>query len=494
MQNLYLKHDTKITRALEIVPGVFSWSLILFPFWGSFIIPHYVAYVVILFIIYWAYKSGTLAISALFAYFKIKAAQKYDWMSDVKKLPNWKKVYHIVVIPNYKEKPEKLGETLNYLVDQDLPTRQIVPVLAMEEREPGAKEKAEALTQEFGKKFKYFYYTLHPDLPGEVKGKSSNEAWAGKWAKKKLVDELGLDMDFLTISSCDADSLFHPKYFSCLTFKFLTDKNRYHRFWEAAILYYSNIWRVPIPIRVVNTFGSVWRMGILVRKDRLINMSTYSLSLKMLDKVGYWDVDVIPEDYRIFFKSYFKLEGKVTVEPIFLPILVDAAESTTYWKTLVNQYEQMKRWAWGVSDDPLFIKWWATSKNVPFWDKTLHILKILEDHFLWPVNWFLITLGATIPTLFNPVFAKTVLGYNLPRVSFFILTFCLIFLVITLAIDMKQRPPRPKNISPFRQAISPLEFFLMPVVGFFLSALPGLDAHTRLMLGKYMEYKVTEKV
>jgi hypothetical protein len=34
----------------------------------------------------------------------------------------------------------------------------------------------------------------------------------------------------------------------------------------------------------------------------------------------------------------------------------------------------------------------------------------------------------------------------------------------------------------------------MPVVGFFLSAIPGLDAHTRLMLGKYMEYKVTEKV
>jgi len=34
----------------------------------------------------------------------------------------------------------------------------------------------------------------------------------------------------------------------------------------------------------------------------------------------------------------------------------------------------------------------------------------------------------------------------------------------------------------------------MPLVGLFFSALPGLDAHTRLMLGKYIEYKVTEKV
>ena len=34
----------------------------------------------------------------------------------------------------------------------------------------------------------------------------------------------------------------------------------------------------------------------------------------------------------------------------------------------------------------------------------------------------------------------------------------------------------------------------MPLVGFFFTALPGIDAHTRLMLGKYIEYKVTEKV
>jgi hypothetical protein len=34
----------------------------------------------------------------------------------------------------------------------------------------------------------------------------------------------------------------------------------------------------------------------------------------------------------------------------------------------------------------------------------------------------------------------------------------------------------------------------LPIAGFFFSALPGIDAHTRLMLGKYIQYKVTEKV
>jgi len=59
--------------------------------------------------------------------------------------------------------------------------------------------------------------------------------------------------------------------------------------------------------------------------------------------VGYWDVDVIPEDFRIFFKSFFAKDGKIEVEPIFLPIFADAAESTSYIKSLANFYEQEKK-------------------------------------------------------------------------------------------------------------------------------------------------------
>jgi hypothetical protein len=39
-----------------------------------------------------------------------------------------------------------------------------------------------------------------------------------------------------------------------------------------------------------------------------------------------------------------------------------------------------------------------------------------------------------------------------------------------------------------------IQWYFLPVVSFVLSALPALDAHTRMILGKKMEYKVTEKV
>jgi hypothetical protein len=32
------------------------------------------------------------------------------------------------------------------------------------------------------------------------------------------------------------------------------------------------------------------------------------------------------------------------------------------------------------------------------------------------------------------------------------------------------------------------------VTGLLLTALPALDAHTRLLLGQYLQYQVTEKV
>jgi hypothetical protein len=130
---------------------------------------------------------------------------------------------------------------------------------------------------------------------------------------------------------------------------------------------------------------------------------------------------------------------------------------------------------------------------MPFWDKTLRVIKVIEDHFLWPVNWFAITLGATLPPLLNQDFARTILGKRLPQTSSAILTISLVFLVIMILIDFQQRPT-DATVTIRKRIFGLAEFILLPLVGFFFSALPGLDAHTRLMLGRYIEYKVTEKV
>jgi cellulose synthase/poly-beta-1,6-N-acetylglucosamine synthase-like glycosyltransferase len=495
MKKWIVKNEKKIIRWLEILPGFTSWSLIIFPIWGSFVFPVLVAYYIIAFDVYWLYRSIWTSALSLIAHFRLEASQQFDWLTEAQSFLDWDRVYHIVIVPTYQEPLYILRRTLKGLSQQTFPGSNLTVVMGFEEREgKEAKVKGRKLQDEFKGKFGNLIMTYHPDLPGEVKGKSSNMAWAAKVGKKKLIDEQGKDIDYCTITSNDADAILNKQYFSYLTFKFLDDPSRYERIWQSAIQFYNNIWRLPMISRAFNRMSSVVQVGVLMRKDRLINFSTYSLSLKLVDRIGYWDVDVIPEDYRMFFKVFYKTKGKVEVEPIFLPTYADAAESSSFWKTVVNQYEQVKRWAWGASDDSYIIYKWLTVPNMPFFEKTIRSLYVVKDHVLWPVNWFAITIGANIPPLLNKDFNRTIIGKTLPQVASTILTISLVALMATLFIDMRQKPKAPEGTHWLKKVLSPFEFVLLPVVGFFFTALPGLDAHTRLMLGRYMEYKVTEKV
>lgn len=496
MRQFIIKHEKGILRILEILPGFFSWNLILLPYWGILVFPVFVAYFILFFNIYWFYQSLQIAVSSIVSHTRIQAAKIYDWMGDIRGFPDWQKIRHVVIIPTYKEPLYILERTLKSLADQDFPTKQIIPVFAMEgkEVEQERKIKSEALKTKFGKYFDHIFVTTHELVAGEVAGKASNERFSAIWIKKNYIDREGLDINYFIATSCDADHVFHPKHFANLTYKFLDNPNRFKRFWQPAVMYYNNIWEVPAITRVPNTLMSIWNLSQLPRKDRLINAQNYSLSYKLLDEVDYWDPDKIPEDWGIFFKAFYKMRGGIEVEPIYLPLLTDAPQSTSLWKTIQSQYQQQQRWAWGASDDPWIIKDYFLVQGVPFWEKTMRLIYVLWSHFSWPVNWFLITLGLTVPTLFNPAFGRTALGYTVPKLSSFILTISLVFLLITIVIDNFYKPARPKEFSLFRALLSPFEFVLMPITGFFFSALPGIDAHTRLMLGKYIEYRVTEKV
>ena len=497
IKRYFRRHPVRTQRALEILPGFFSWSLILFPFWGSLIFPTAVAYYVICFAVYWLYRSMNLSILSVLAHFKINASKRFDWIGDLKKSypKDWNSIDHIIVIPTYKEPIAILERTITALVEQSYPLEKLHIMVSFEEREgKDAQVKGKILQDKFGDKFGDLWTTFHPDIEGEVKGKSSNTCWGAIQAKKYLVDKKKLDIEKITITSEDADAIFHKHYFSNLTYEFIKTDKPFNTIWQGNIVFYNNIWRVPAPIRVLASIFSVTQMYILMRKDRLVNFSTYSTSLKHVHDIGYWDTDVIPEDYRLFFKSYFAKKGDFEVEPIFLPIYSDAAEADGTWATYVNQYEQLKRWAWGASDDAYIIKQYILTEGIPFWDKSVRVLKVIEDHFLWPVNWFAITISAILPPLLNEEFSRTVLGKTLPQVISTLLTISLISMVTIFVIDALNRPPRPNKMNIFSYIKQPLEFLLLPVVGFFFSALPGLDAHTRLMLGKYIEYKVTEKV
>lgn len=494
VKQLIDRYDAHISRIIEISIGLITWLVITMPIWASYLAPRVIVYFILLMTLYWAWKAIIHALSAVVGYFQIRHSEKIDWLKLCQDQKDYEKVRHIILIPNYKELQEKLEITLDYLSRQTLPTNKIAIILAMEEREgEKARQKAKYLIEKYHDKFGAIFATFHPEIYGEVVGKSSNQAWAGKIVKKKLIDIKGWLLDFTTITSCDADSLIPPAYFACLTYKFLTNKNRYNRFWQAHITEYSNVERTIFPIQLISSITSVMRLGYSLQGDFFIPYSTYSSSLKLIDEAGYWDVNVIPEDWHMFFKALFKKQGEVETESINLTIHGDAVEGENFLDAMKNRYTQNLRHAWGVSDIPYLIKQFLKQPKSHFWKKVHIIFRVYEHHFLWPTSWFLLTLGINIPLLLNPSLKQSVIGYNFSRISGDILSFSFLFTIFYITLDILSRPERKWGKTPWQKVKSIIKWFLVPVVSLFVSTLPGLDAHTRLMLNQKIEYVVAPK-
>jgi hypothetical protein len=398
------------------------------------------------------------------------------------------------VVPTYKEPPEILRRTLQSLAEQEV-ARQLIVVLAMEEREAGAPEKSALLEVEFTAGFAAMMTTHHPaGIPGEVVGKSSNENYAARAAKRWLVDQCGHPLGAVTVTSCDADTIFHPRYFSALTYKFCTDEHRYRRFWQSPILLVNNIWRTPAPLRVGSALSGVHILSNLMKRDRVVfPQSTYSLSLQMAHDVGYWDPDVIPEDWHMFLKCFYATSGAVEVEPILLPTGNDAVHAGGWWRSIVMTYVQHKRHAWGASDIPYAVRLSLAHREISLGRRVRRLVALASNHLLWATHWFILSVGWSVPLLLGWLLGSETNHDALHWWARWILTACLGPYIVMIAIDARLRPPKPADWTRWHGLLAFFMWFCLPVTSFVTSTIPALDAQTRLMLGKRLEYRVTDK-
>lgn len=491
-------------RVLDGIPGFLAWLALLLCVAAAVAFPRTLLIIAVAFAVYNAIRFALAGIANVIGMKQIKKWEQIDWCEyylahKTELALEWEDVQHVVIVPNYKEPLAVLEHTLDNLACQHQAFEKITIVLAMEAGEEGCIEKAEALRAAYASKFKHFYFTVHPrGLPGEMQCKSANEAWAARWAKRKLVDDLGYEIDHIVVTTMDADTLWHKDHFYCLTALFALNPDRGLRFWQAPIRYHGNIWEINPMLRIVNAYSTALELAYLAAPWwKPLPMSSYSLSLRLLDNSGYWDADVIADEWHMYIKAFFARGGEIQLERVFLPFLAQAVTGNTFWEALRNRYLQTLRHAWGSKEVGYMVAKMLEHPEIEFGRAFRLLVRISHDILHAGPGWVIMTIGSQLPFLFHPELLQSMINEGFRNPVFIMIQFA--FPIITfLGIvfwyqDVLARPPRNQKQTVADRIWTILSFPALPILTLFLVALPTLQAQTRLLIGAPLQFRVSKK-
>jgi len=490
------KKERIIYRFFEILPGATSWLILFLAVFCSWKAPLYVAIFIICFVIYWLFRILYFSILLSLGYKKMRKHETIDWLKKVKKIPQWQRIYHLVILPMAKEPFEVVYDSFLALSKVDYPKDRLIVVLACEERYKNiTKKTAERIKEKFGSKFFRFLITWHPsNIPGEIAGKGANETWGAKKAKELIIDKLKIPYQDIIFSSFDIDTCVFPKYFSCLTYYYLKSDKPTRTSFQPIPLYINNIWQSPAFSRIFAFSSTFWHTMNQERPDKIVTFSSHSMSFQALVEVGFKQVNVVSDDSRIFWQCFLKFNGDYRVQPIYYPLSMDANLAKTFWRTIFNIYKQQRRWAYGVADIPYFLFGFLKNKKIPLRKKIFLSSELFFEHISWAVVSILIFLLGWLPlVLGGPRFSQTLISYNLPKVISRIMTVSNLGLVFAIYLSFLLLPPKPPQYGKYKFVAFAFGWLLLPLSMIVFTSFPALDAQTRLMLGKYMGFWVTEK-
>ena len=385
-----------IYRIFEIIPGFLSLFTLFGVFFFSWLVPSWVAIFIIIFCFYYLFRIFYFSLHQVVGYFRVKKNMKKDWLRELKKIrkKNWKDIFHVIILPTYKESREILEESIETLIKSNYPKEKMIVVLATEERAGTFfVEQAKDISKKYSDKFYKFLLSVHPDgVKGEISGKGSNTAHAGKEVKKKIIDQLKIPYENILVSAFDIDTKVFSQYFACLTWHYLTEKNSENASFQPVPVYNNNIWTATAFSRVVSTSNTFWQMIQQERSEKLTTYSSHSTPGKTFFEVGY-PTNVVSDDSRIFWRAYLYYDGNYRVVPIYYLVSMDAVMARNFWHTAINQYKQQRRWAWGCDEIPYILFGFLNNKKIPLLSKISHVYTVIDGFWSWATAALLLFLA-----------------------------------------------------------------------------------------------------
>lgn len=487
--------DRVLYRFLEIIPGLASWSTLIAVVLASIYAPFFAAYFIIAFAVYWVLKTAFLSYHLRHNWKRLRHHMQLDWGKQIERF-EYGHLYQLIILPFYLEAESVIDSTISSLASAKYDTKSMIIVLASEKRAgPEAARIATSMKAKWGERFGFFLITEHPDdIVGELAGKGANSTWAAEQARKEVLDPHGIRYNHTLVSIFDIDTVVYPDYFNCLVWHFMTAQRPLKSSFQPVPVFNNNMWEASALARVVALSSTFWEMVQQERPERMATFSSHSVSFQALYEVGYWQTNMVSEDSRIYWNLLLANDGQYDVIPLSYPVSMDANAAPTFWATIRNIYKQHRRWTYGVENFVYIIYHFSKNKTIPLGRRIKIGLQQAEGYWSLVTNPIMLFILGWAPIfLGGRVFHETVLSYNLPIVVRNLLILAMFGLVISSIISLTLIPKRPGNKSRIRYVVLAFQWILIPVTMLIFSAIPGLDAQTRLMFGKYMGFWVTPK-
>lgn len=487
--------DKYFYRFLEILPGFASWASLALMVLASMYAPFFAAYFIIAFSVFWVLKTAFLSYHLRHNWKRLRHHLSLDWEKMVERF-EYGHLYQLIILPFYNESEEVIDASLASLARVKYDKKSMIIVLAREERAgEGARMVAERMQEKWGEVFGAFHVSAHPaDIEGEIAGKGSNATWAAEDARRRVLDPHGIRYNHTLVSIFDIDTVVYPDYFNCLVWHFMTAARPLKSSFQPVPVFNNNMWDAPALARVVAMSSTFWEMVQQERPERMATFSSHSVSFQALYEIGYWQTNMVSEDSRIYWNLLLANDGEYDVIPLSYPVSMDANVAKSFWGTIKNIYKQHRRWTYGVENFVYIMYHFTKQKAIPRKRRIKIALQQAEGYWSMVTNPIMLIILGWAPIFFGGrVFHETVLSYNLPIVVRDLLILAMFGLVVSSMISLTLVPERPKHKSRFTYIVMALQWILVPVTMVVFSALPGLDAQTRLMFGKYMGFWVTPK-
>ena len=413
-----------------------------------------------------------------------------------RKLPSYRQIFHLIILPNYGEDIEVLRASFRSIQKTNYPLDRLMIIAAFEEREGKmAHEKAAILSREFQSIFYKLMTTFHPeDLPGEHAVKGANATWAAKQAAAFLSEEQ-IPFENVIVSCFDADTCVGQEYFSCLTYNFMIRPDRLRCSFQPIPVYHNNVWDVPAFARIMETGSSFYQLIESANPDHLVTFSSHSMSFQSLVEAGYWPVDMISDDSAIFWRCFLHFKGEYRTVPLYVTLSMSIVVGQNWLDTFKKLYVQKRRWAWGIENFPFVMEGFIHEKEIRLSEKIKHGFKMLESHVSWATWGLVVTFLGWLPVILGGrEYGVSVISYNLPKITQMVFHLAGVSLVVSIVLSILLLPKRPKNVALIHRFAFLVQWLLLPIILPFLLALPALDAQTKLLLGRYIEFNVSSKV